>query len=205
MMRNLITTMFAFATICLVSAQEKELKSQLKSGESITFAKGDMFVEGAIKISTGGEQDYYGFNPKFGYFLNNKLAVGGEVNFASNKVETLDSKTNIFGIGGFARYYFLEIGKKRFKAYGEAGLGYGRNKTEIADIEDISNSVTADINLGLNYFITKNLAATFTLANVLSYNSVSPEEGPSSNTFELNINLFENIFDQPQFGLLYRF
>jgi hypothetical protein len=59
--------------------------------------------------------------------------------------------------------------------------------------------------VGLNFFFTNNLAATFVLANVLSYNTVSPENGPSANTFELNINLFENIFDQPQFGLLYRF
>ena len=72
-------------------------------------------------------------------------------------------------------------------------------------LSDTDNSVTADITVGLNYFVTKNIAVTFVLANMLSYNSVSPEEGPSANTFQLNINLFENIFDQPQFGLLYRF
>ncbi|MEL4307587.1 outer membrane beta-barrel protein [Joostella sp. CR20] len=204
-MKNFITAMFALAIFGTASAQEAQLKSELKSAVGMTFEKGDMFVEGSIKISTGGDQDYYGFNPKFGYFLNNKWAVGGEVSYANNKVETLDSKTSVFGVGGFARYYFLELAKKRLKAYGEAGLGYGRNKTEIGNIEDISNSITADLNLGLNYFFTKNFAATFTLANVLSYNSVSPEDGASSNTFELNINLFENIFEQPQFGILYKF
>lgn len=119
--------------------------------------------------------------------------------------ESTETKTNIFGIGGFARYYVLELDKKRFKAYGEVGLGYGRNKIEDPDGSDDSNSLTANINVGLNYFVTKNIAITFTLANILSYNSVSPENGPSSNTFQLNINLFENIFNQPKFGLLYRF
>ena len=83
-------------------------------------------------------------------------------------------------------------------------MGYGKNKTEGPGFEDNNNSITADINLGLNYFFTKNLAATFTLANILSYNSVSPENGDSVNKFELNINLFENIFAQPQFGVLYK-
>ncbi|MBF4466074.1 outer membrane beta-barrel protein [Flavobacterium sp. LC2016-12] len=192
-------------TFSFANAQQIEAEEEMNSAKGITFQKGDMFIEGSIKISTGGDLDYYGFSPKFGYLLNDKFAVGGKLNYASSELESTNTKTNVFGIGGFARYYFLELDKKRFKAYAEAGLGFGSNKTEIANVEDTDNSITADITVGLNYFVTKNIAVTFTLANVLSYNSVSPEDGPSSNTFELNINLFENIFDQPQFGLLYRF
>jgi len=178
----------------------------MDSAKGVTFQNGDMFLEGSIKISTGGETDYYGFSPKFGYFLNDKVAVGAKLNYSSEKEETVpETKTNVFGVGAFARYYFLELDKKRFKAFAEAGLGFGRNKIEIGDASDTDNSVTADITVGLNYFVTKNIAVTFTLANVLAYNSVSPENGASSDTFNLNINLFENIFDQPQFGLLYRF
>lgn len=198
----IIATLFTFS---FVNAQQQEAEEEMNSAKGITFQKGDMFIEGSIKISTGGDLDYYGFSPKFGYLLNDKFAMGGKLNYSSSELESTNTKTNVFGIGGFARYYFLELDKKRFKAYAEAGLGFGSNKTEIANIEDTDNSITADITVGLNYFVTKNIAVTFTLANVLSYNSVSPEDGPSSNTFELNINLFENIFDQPQFGLLYRF
>jgi hypothetical protein len=196
----LSTLTFSFA-----NAQEVEAQEEMNSAKGVTFQKGDMFLEGSIKISTGGDQDYYGFSPKFGYLLNDKFAVGAKLDYASNEIESTDTKINVFGVGAFARYYFLELDKKRFKAFAEAGLGFGRNKTEIAGIEDTDNSITADITVGLNYFVTKNIAVTFTLANVLSYNSVSPEDGPSSDTFNLNINLFENIFDQPQFGLLYRF
>jgi|SRR5690606_20054636 len=204
-MKNKITLILVLFTFYFANAQQNEVNSELHSAEGITFQKGDMFIEGSIKISTGGDTDYYGFSPKFGYLLNDKFAVGGKLNFSSNEVESTNEKTNIFGIGAFARYYFLELDKKRFKSYAEAGLGYGRNKYETPVFEDNSNSITADINVGLNYFLTKNIAVTFILADVLSYNSVSPEDGPSSDTFELNINLFENIFDQPQFGLLYRF
>ena len=124
--------------------------------------------------------------------MNDKFAVGAKIDYSSNKEEATGIKTNVFGIGGFARYYFLELDKKRLKTYAEAGLGFGRNKTETPLAgSDTDNSLTADINVGLNYFVTKNIAVTFVLANVLAYNSVSPENGPSSDTFQLNINLFE--------------
>lgn len=192
-------------TFSFANAQQEEVDSEMNSAKGVTFESGDMFLEGSIKISTGGNVDYYGFSPKFGYLLNDKVAVGAKLNYESSETETTQTKVNVFGVGAFARYYFLELDKKRFKAYGEAGLGFGRNKTEVEGLSDTDNSVTADITVGLNYFVTKNIAVTFVLANMLSYNSVSPEEGPSANTFQLNINLFENIFDQPQFGLLYRF
>ena len=204
-MKTKIFVLLSMLTFSFANAQQDQVDSEMNSAKGITFQKGDMFIEGSIKISTGGTADYYGFSPKFGYLLNDKFAVGGKLNFSSNKVEATQEKTNVFGIGAFARYYFLELDKKRFKAYAEAGLGYGRNKVETPLNTNDSNSITADINVGLNYFVTKNIAVTFVLANVLSYNSVSPENGASSNTFNLNINLFENIFDQPQFGLLYRF
>ena len=202
------TRFLIMATLLIFSfanAQQQEAEEEMNSAKGVTFQKGDMFLEGSIKISTGGDLDYYGFSPKFGYLLNDKFAVGAKLNYSSSELESTNTKTNVFGIGGFARYYFLELDKKRFKAYAEAGLGFGSNKTEINDVEDTDNSITADITVGLNYFVTKNIAVTFVLADVLSYNSVSPEDGPSSSTFNLNINLFENIFDQPQFGLLYRF
>jgi opacity protein-like surface antigen len=206
-MKTRFFIILSMLTFSFANAQQDEVDAETNSVKGITFEKGDMFLEGSIKISTGGETDYYGFSPKFGYLLNDKFAVGAKLNYSSEKEETVpETKTNVFGVGAFARYYFLELDKKRFKAFAEAGLGFGSNKTKIEGIEDdTDNSITADITVGLNYFVTKNIAVTFTLANVLAYNSVSPENGPSSDTFNLNINLFENIFDQPQFGLLYRF
>ena len=206
-MKTRFFIILSMLTFSFANAQQDEVDAETNSAKGITFEKGDMFLEGSIKISTGGETDYYGFSPKFGYLLNDKLAVGAKLDYSSKKEETVpETKTNVFGAGAFARYYFLELDKKRFKAFAEAGLGFGSNKTKIEGIEDdTDNSITADITVGLNYFVTKNIAVTFTLANVLAYNSVSPENGPSSDTFNLNINLFENIFDQPQFGLLYRF
>ncbi|OIV43581.1 outer membrane beta-barrel protein [Flavobacterium johnsoniae] len=205
-MKTRFFIILSMLTFSFANAQQQEVDSEMNSAKGITFQSGDMFLEGSIKISTGGENDYYGFSPKFGYLLNDKFAVGAKIDYSSNKEEATGIKTNVFGVGAFARYYFLELDKKRLKTYAEVGLGYGQNKTETPLAgSDTDNSLTADINVGLNYFVTKNIAVTFVLANVLAYNSVSPENGPSSDTFQLNINLFENIFDQPQFGVLYRF
>ncbi|ABQ03821.1 MULTISPECIES: outer membrane beta-barrel protein [Flavobacterium] len=205
-MKTRFFIILSMLTFSFANAQQDEVDSEMNSAKGVTFQQGDMILEGSIKISTGGENDYYGFSPKFGYLLNDKFAVGAKIDYSSNKEEATGIKTNVFGIGAFARYYFLELDKKRLKTYAEVGLGYGRNKTETPLAgSDTDNSLTADINVGLNYFVTKNIAVTFVLANVLAYNSVSPENGPSSDTFQLNINLFENIFDQPQFGVLYRF
>ncbi len=205
-MKTRFFIILSMLTFSFANAQQDEVDSEMNSAKGVTFQQGDMILEGSIKISTGGENDYYGFSPKFGYLLNDKFAVGAKIDYSSNKEEATGIKTNVFGIGAFARYYFLELDKKRLKTYAEVGLGYGRNKTETPLAgSDTDNSLTADINVGLNYFVTKNISVTFVLANVLAYNSVSPENGPSSDTFQLNINLFENIFDQPQFGVLYRF
>jgi hypothetical protein len=59
--------------------------------------------------------------------------------------ESTNSETDVLSIGAFARYYFLELDSKRFKAYGEA-IGLGFEETHFGAFEDKSNSVTADIN-----------------------------------------------------------
>lgn len=204
MKTKFLTVAALVCTFFFANAQNDPTNSDSFETKDMSFARGDMFVEGGVKITTGGTEDAYALKAKVGYFLNDKVAVGGQASFGSIKNDLTATKTDVFGVGAFARYYFLELDDKRLKAYGEAGLGFGKNRTEGPGIDDNNNSITADINLGLNYFFTDHFAATFTLANILSYNSVSPENGDSVNKFELNINLFENIFAQPQFGILYK-
>ena len=172
-----------------------------------TFSKGNMWLEGGITLTTGdSSNDYFALTPKFGYFLDQKWAVGGDFNISSASYlpnsNNLD-KSNSYGIGVFARYYFLILGN--FKAYGEAGLGYNHTKLEYLDgSTNMNNGLKANIDLGINYFFTPKWAATFTLAEVLSYNNAKPENGASTSDLVINVNLFNNIFAQPKFGLLYK-
>jgi hypothetical protein len=169
------------------------------------FSKGNKFVEGSFSFRSGDVEDSWAFNPSLGYMLDNKLAVGGRLNFAGTD-DKLNNKTSSYGITGFARYYFLTLGAtKSFNVYGEFGLGYSSVKdSPNVGPSDTDSRLNANIDLGMNYFFTNHWAATFKLANILSYNSTNPENGTNSSDLNVNVNLFNNIFAQPQFGLLYR-
>jgi hypothetical protein len=192
-----LVTVFAFG---FANAQESGLPKA-------TFSKGDMWLEGGITITTGdSSDDYFAITPKFGYFLDQKWAIGGDFNISSVSYllnsNNLD-KSNSYGIGVFARYYFLNFGN--FKAYGETGLGYNHTKLEYLNgTSDTNDGIKANIDLGINYFFTEKWAATFTLAEILSYNNAKPENGASTSDLVVNVNLFNNIFAQPKFGLLYK-
>ena len=169
------------------------------------FSKGDKFVEGSFSFRSGDVEDSWALTPKMGYMLDDKWAVGGFLALGGSK-DNSNNKEGNFGIGAFARYYFLSLGaSKSFNAYGEIGLGYSA-LTDDPNVGNKStdNAINANIDLGMNYFFTSHWAATFELANILSYNNANPENGNNSSDLNVNVNLFNNIFAQPQFGLLYK-
>lgn len=168
------------------------------------FAKGNKFLEGSFSFRSGDVEDSWSFTPKMGYMLTDKWAVGGYLAFAGKDNGTVETAS--WGLGGFARYYFLSLGaSKSFNAYGEIGLGYSALTNEPkGGNESTDSAMNANIDLGMNYFFTPHWAATFELANILSYNNANPESGNNSSDLNINVNLFNNIFAQPQFGLLYR-
>ena len=196
-MKKIILTLVTVFAFGFTNAQE------VPAGNG--FSKGDKFVEGAFSFRSGDVEDSWSFTPKMGYMLDDKWAVGGFLALAG--ADNGNVKTGTFGIGAFARYYFLSLGaSKSFNAYGEIGLGYSSLTNEPnGGNKSTNSSMNANIDLGMNYFFTSHWAATFELANILSYNNVNPE-GNTGNSSDLNVNvnLFNNIFATPQFGLLYR-
>jgi hypothetical protein len=179
--------------------------SNFARAQENAFSKGNKFVEGSFSFRSGDVEDSWAFNPSLGYMLDNKWAVGGRLNFAGTD-DKLNNKTSTYGITGFARYYFLTLGAtKSFNVFGELGLGYSSVKNDPnVGATNTNSRLNANIDLGINYFFTNHWAATFKLANILSYNSTNPENGNNSSDLNVNVNLFNNIFAQPQFGLLYR-
>lgn len=169
------------------------------------FSKGNKFVEGSFSFRSGDVEDSWSFNPSLGYMLDDQWAVGGRLNFGGTE-DNFNNKTSNYGVTAFGRYYFLSLGaSKSFNAFGEVGLGYS-SITEDPNIgdKDTTGNLNANISLGMNYFFTSHWAATFTLANILQYNSYSPEDGDNSSDLQVEVNLFNNIFAQPKFGLLYK-
>lgn len=169
------------------------------------FSKGDKFAEGSFSLRSNDFVDSWSFTPKMGVMLDDKWAVGGFLAVGGSK-DNVSNKEGNFGIGGFARYYFLSLGaSKNFNTYGEMGLGYSAlTKDPNNGSKSTNNVMNANIDLGMNYFFASHWAVTFELANILSYNKVKPENGNNSSDLNINVNLFNNIFAQPQFGLLYK-
>ncbi|MVO10435.1 hypothetical protein GOQ30_14770 [Flavobacterium sp. TP390] len=230
-MKKILVAVVTVFTFTFVSAQEET------QPQEFGFLQKDIFVEGNIGFSgskntdsdvTGdiGERKYntFNFTPKVGYFVTDELAVGIRLNLGNSKSEYTqfgspnvvnETKVNSYGGGLFARYYFLELGK-RFKTYSELGVSYSSIKSEISESGNpILNSdreiksFNAGLDLGIQYFVTSRMAINFALSNVLNFNSSTSKEKiaqteSKSTGFYSNLNSFTNFFDTPTFGLTYK-
>lgn len=226
-----IITMAVLVTFGYAAAQEKV------ETEAYGFKKGNVFVGGDLSVNSmkGTETDegvdeyevktsMIGITPKVGYFFTDRFAAGVGLSYMNSKntitellndgtTEQKTDKLNGFGGQVFARYYFLNIGK-RFHAYSELNAGFASIKSESIREDETTDatmkSTDVGFDIGMNYFLTPKLAVSFTLSNLLKYNSIkiegndSGEIGKSSN-FSANLNVFKNIFEAPTFGLLYKF
>ncbi|OQA30107.1 MAG: hypothetical protein BWY55_00954 [archaeon ADurb.Bin336] len=159
------------------------------------FKKSDVFVEGTFSYAKEKGQDAtYGVAPTVGYFLTDKFAVGAQV----EKTNTTDK----LGAGVFARCYFLNVGKD-FKVF--SGLNLNTNALVLDDstTENLNDFITrqnfnANLSLGVNYFVTKNLALSANLANLAGYNF-------ETESFNVGFGGVDNPFNAPKFGVLYKF
>lgn len=149
------------------------------------FKKSDVFVEGSFSYAKEkGADATYTFAPTVGYFLTDKFAVGAQVE-KSNTVVKL-------GAGVFARCYFLNVGKD-FKVF--SGLNLNTNALVL---DTTRQNFNANIGLGVNYFVTKNLALSANLANLAGYNF-------ETESFNVGFSGVENPFNTTRFGVLYKF
>lgn len=189
--------------------------------QTFGFAEDDVIVEGNLGFNSENDKNTeietsaFEFNPKVGYFLSDDLAVGVQLMLDTDKetdgMADTETKTTTFGAGVFARYYFLDLGK-RFKTYGEFGVGFDSAKTEVevpgVDVDDFkTNGIGAGLGLGLNYFVKENIAINFALTDVLSFRSDKADvDGAEAVTsFNGNLNVFNNFFQTAQFGLTWKF
>ncbi|MEM5540137.1 outer membrane beta-barrel protein [Olleya sp. AS48] len=197
--------------------------------EVFGFMHKELFIEGNIQYSSIDNQTTQnkittlGLNPKVGYFILDELALGiqGSYQLETNTTTLPDPdpdtntdvvrkvETTYYSPGIFARYYFLQLGK-RFFTYGELGGNYGMKKRFVDVNGDIDNEVKtnvidANLNLGLNYFVNDKIIISFSLADVVSYTSekIDADDAKPINTLNANINVLNNFFQTAQFGVMF--
>lgn len=196
--------MAAFAVFGLSHVNAQEVEPNYGFQESDILLEGSLGFNSTKDKNTDTKTNGFSINPKIGYFITEDFAVGveGAYGSATSEIAGLDVLDNKeFGAGVFARYYFLDLGK-RFKTYTELGVGYASIKDKINDTK--ADGFGAGLNLGINYFVTDKIAISFGLADIVSYTSAKADGGKAVSGFNADINVFNNFFDTAQFGLLFK-
>lgn len=180
-----------------------------QDSSSFGFSKGNILLEGNLGFSSTNDKnteiktDFFEFNPKAGYFLTDKFALGIDLGIGSYKGKKagIDAdKSSAFKVGVFGRYYFLDLGQ-RFKTYAEAGVGLNSGK----DGDAKYSGVGFNAGLGINYFVSNNFAINFGLTDILACDSYKYKGGKAVSQFDANVNVFNNFFSTAKFGLTYKF
>ncbi|MFH6958651.1 outer membrane beta-barrel protein [Flavobacterium aquidurense] len=160
------------------------------------FAKGDVFVSGALTLAsekTGDDKStIFEIEPKVGYFVTENIAIGGKLGYRSVK-----DVSDAFKVGAFGRYYFTPA--SQFSVFGQAGLDYSNIKDKVSDAK--ANEFGVNAGLGLSYFLSNHFAIEVVWAG-LGYR-VSDNGGDGAD--KTNIFEFGSDLRAVQFGVVYKF
>lgn len=204
-MKKIILSVAAVFAFGFANAQE-----EVKEAKGFGFSQGNIIVEGNLGFGSSNDKNTetktnsFEFNPKAGYFVTDKIAVGVELGVGSDKTEVAGTETNKnsnFNAGVFGRYYFLDLGE-RFKTYAEAGVDFQNGKAGLADAK--YSGVGVGAGLGINYFVSESFAINFGLTDVLSYSTKKWDGAKAVSEFNGNVNVFNNFFTTAQFGLTFK-
>jgi len=128
-------------------------------------------------------QFYFNINPKAGYFIKQRLAVGGMMMFDYSKFKDLsESSYSSVVIGPMVRYYRGYY--KGVSSFGEltAGIGRSTDKYMYEGIESVTkhNLKTLSAGVGANLFLADNVAAEAMIKYAYE-NSKGAENNPDNN------------------------
>ena len=129
----------------------------LSSSVAAQTEKGSWMVGANFANINFGFQDQdnltsIGINPNLAYFMSDKLAVGGELNFRLIKEKSDKNATIFYGLQPLVRYYFSK--EEKSGIFGQASVGFAGLSHGNASETGLGFSVGA----GWNYFINKSVA-----------------------------------------------
>lgn len=190
--------------------------------QNFGFEKGNLILEGNVGASSNDNknsetrQSSFTVAPALGYFISDKFAVGIKPGFTQSKTTNYSgsndtfTKSNTYGGAIYGRYYFLDLGN-RFKTYTELDLGYATSGNETGNgtttiKSDRTNTIGASAGLGANFFVTERIAIGYQFTNLISFSSskVNNSSAKAVNSFNLNLNNFDNFFSTGQFSLTFK-
>ena len=199
-MKKIILTVAAVFALTFANAQDKKESSE-------GFAKGDVFVTGAVTFGSTNDKNTeektnsFEIAPQVNYFLTENISLGARIGFASAKEETAGTDTSdisslSFGLAG--RYYFTPASK--FSLFGQLGFNYF-TETDNLPVEVKTNGFDAGVALGLNYFVSSNFSIEAT-AGLLNYESSKEDTTGAENVSGF---AFGGDWRAVSFGVNYKF
>ena len=204
-MKKVLLSAVALLAFGFANAQEEE------KGNG-GFAKGDVFVSGAVTFGSSKTGDFkvnaFEIAPKVGYFVTENIAVGASVGLQSLKFDngSADATNSGLGLGAFGRYYFTPANK--FSLFAELGIDYTSFDEEF-DAESgtvygssfESKELGFGLGAGMNYFVSSNFSIEAGVA-VLGYssNDNGGDGADKTNTFS-----FGGDWRAVTFGVNYKF
>lgn len=147
-MKKLLLFVSVFALFCSTG------KGVAQIAEGSTLVGGSL-ANAKLLFGSAGETSIR-LTPKIGYFVQDNLAVGGEIMLEASKVKNIDAIYK-YGIGAFGRYYLgeNEKGLHSFLTYGrwfiEAGAG-------ISGANGGALMFNVNFGPGYAYFLTNDIA-----------------------------------------------
>lgn len=188
-MKYFLTLLISLTTFFNVLAQETVPPTSASvAGEAI---KAGNWIVGGSLGSTGfnfsTETYQLTLEPKAGYFLSDRVAIGAQVIMGLN---AYDGATNFnYGLAPFVRYYFPEGASATGRWFGEGRIGFAGSSYE-GNIEDEPVSVLLGIRGGYAHFIAKNVAFEASLG----YTYTKADIDASSSTSGLGLTLGFQIY-----------
>jgi len=110
-----------------VAAKSQLAKGTWLAGCTAYFSTSDISIWNS-GLSSKKTTIHFGFSPGIGYFLTDKLAAGLRPTFSWEKTDiktsglNINTATNSFEIGPFARYYFLTKEKCKYNSRGKLSI-----------------------------------------------------------------------------------
>lgn len=197
-MKKLIT--FLFSCVVVFTAQAQTSQGNMSIGGGVSYS--------SDKRETGGEDvksSTFTFQPSFGYFVADNLAVGLNLSLSSTKEDNGlggDDKSSVFFVGPFARYYKFTSNDK-FAFFAQAGFNVGSIKDEPDGADETKGSAfNLYISPGFSYFFNEHWALDLQLAGI-SYTSLDPDKDVDDNK-RTNFTFGVDSFD-PTIGIRYYF
>lgn len=170
-----VVVLLAFLLFCVLSYGQTQ-KGYLMAGGNF----------GGFTYTSSGKQNEsynFNFNPSLGYYVADRLALGGLLSVGISGVTSADGKFTTaanYGLSPFLRYYFGDDERDKYFVQGQFGGGGIKQSGE-----DVTSYIGYGLGLGYNHFFVKAVA----LEVGLGYSYIHPSTGHDQNNFGVSLGL----------------